>query len=168
MGDSLSPFAPASRTSSLLPSDSVSQVGSSLSEPDLSPCQHPVKRRKLRAVSTWDHFREAEGDEPYKKAGKVLHYCKRCHNPLWSTHVPGNARYHLENAHHVVVREESGLQSKRQLAIENAFARTTATQARQNEERATNALRGAANADAFREAQMLMAVRRHLPLNFVT
>ncbi|KAM3468042.1 hypothetical protein MY5147_008325 [Beauveria neobassiana] len=168
MGDDMSPSAARSFTSSLLPSDSVSQANSSLSDPGLSPCPHPVKRRKLRAVSTWDHFREAEGDEPHKKAGKVLHYYKRCHNPPWSTHISGNARYHLENAYHVVVREESGSQSKRQLTIENAFARTTATQARQNGERATNALRGAVNADTFREAQMLMAVRRHLPLNFVT
>ncbi|PMB71275.1 putative AC transposase [Beauveria bassiana] len=159
MGDDMSPSAAGSFTSSLLPSDSVSQADSSLSDPGLSPCPHPVKRRKLRAVSTWDHFREAEGDEPHKKAGKVLHYCKRCHNPPWSTHISGNARYHLENAHHVVVREESGSQSKRQLTIENAFARTTATQARQNGERATNALRGAVNADTFREAQMLMAVQ---------
>lgn len=151
--------------SSLLPSDSISQAASS--EPDISPCLYPAKRRKLRAVSTWDHFREAEGDEPHKKAGKVLHYCKRCRNPSWSTHITGNARYHLENAHQVLVREDSGSQSKRQLAIENAFARTTAIQARQTGERATNALRGVVNADAFREAQMLMAVRRHLPLNFV-
>ncbi|KAM3446980.1 hypothetical protein NHJ6243_010196, partial [Beauveria neobassiana] len=115
----MSPFTAGSCTSSLLPSDSVSQVDSSLSDPGLSACPHPVKRRKLRAVSTWDHFREAEGDEPHKKAGKALHYCKRCHNPPWSTHISGNARYHLENAHHVV------------------------------------------------EAQMQMAVRRHLPLNFV-
>ena len=162
------PFEAPSGASSLLPSDSISQAASSLSEPDPSPCQHPVKRRKLRAVSTWDHFREAEGDEPYKKAGKVLHYCKRCCNPPWSTHISGNARYHLENAHHVVVREDAGPQSKRQLAIENAFARTTAMQVRQTGERAANMLRGAVNANAFREAQMLMAVRRHLPLNFVT
>ncbi|EFZ03287.1 transposase-like protein [Metarhizium robertsii ARSEF 23] len=106
----MSPFEAASSASSLRPSDSISQAPSSLSEPDLSPCQHPVKRRKLRAVSTWDHFREAEGDEPHMKAGK----------------------------------------------------------ARQTEEREKNALRAVINADAFREAQMLMAVRRHLPLNFVT
>ncbi|KAM3468047.1 hypothetical protein MY5147_008330 [Beauveria neobassiana] len=98
----MSPSAARSFTSSLLPSDSVSQANSSLSDPGLSPCPHPVKRRKLRAVSTWDHFREAEGDEPHKKAGKVLHYYKRCHNPPWSTHISGNARYHLENAYHVV------------------------------------------------------------------
>ncbi|KAK9443882.1 transposase-like protein [Metarhizium brunneum] len=153
----MSPFEAASSASSLRPSDSISQAPSSLSEPDLSPCQHPVKRRKLRAVSTWDHFREAEGDEPHMKAGKVLHYCKRCRNPPWSTHISGNARYHLENAHHVVVRQDSWPQSKRQLAIENAFARTTAMQARQTEEREKNALRAVINADAFREAQMLMA-----------
>ncbi|KJK73662.1 hypothetical protein H634G_11079 [Metarhizium anisopliae BRIP 53293] len=153
----MSLFEAASGASSLLPSDSISQAASSLSESDLSPSQHSVKRRKLRAVSTWDHFREAEGDEPHRKAGKVLHYCKRCRNPPWSTHISGNARYHLENAHHVVVREDSGPQSKRQLAIENAFARTTAMQVRQTEERATNVLRAAVNANAFREAQMLMA-----------
>ena len=163
----MSPFAAASDASSLLPSDSISQAASSLSEPGLSPCQHPAKRRKLRAVSTWDHFREAHGDEPHRKAGKVLHYCKRCHNPPWSTHISRNAWYHLENSHRVVVREDSASQSKRQLAIENAFARTTAMQTQHNGERVTNTLRGAVNADAFREAQMLMAVRRHLPLNFV-
>ncbi|KAM3536754.1 hypothetical protein ARSEF1564_010323, partial [Beauveria bassiana] len=163
-----SPSGAASHASSLLPSDSISQAAGSLSEPNLSSGQPPAKRRKLRAVSTWDHFREAEGDEPYERAGKVLRYCKRCRDPPWSTHISGNARYHLENTRHVVVREESGSQSKRQLAIENAFARTTAEQTRQAGERATNVLRGAVNADAFREAQMLMAVRRHLPLNFVT
>lgn len=127
-----------------------------------------VKRRKLRAVSTWDHFREAEGDEPHAKGGKILHYCRRCRNPPWSTHISGNARYHLENAHNVVVREDSRSQSKRQLAIENAFARTAAKQLQQAGEKETNTLRGVINVDAFREAQMLLAVHRHLPLNFVT
>lgn len=163
------PFDAASGTSSsILPSDSISQIADSPSDPGLSPCQHPAKRRKLRAFSTWDHFREAEGDEPHKKAGKILHYCKRWRNPPWSTHISGNARYHLKSAHHVAVREDSGSQLKRQLAIENAFARTTTSQVRPSGERAANALRGVVNIDAFREAQMLMAIRRHLPLNFVT
>ncbi|EXU94991.1 hAT family dimerization domain protein [Metarhizium robertsii] len=38
-------------------------------------------------------------------------------------------------------------------------------QARANE---VNTLRGVINADAFREAQMLLSARRHLPLNFAT
>ena len=170
MGSRMAPFDTASgsgSSSSLFPSDSISQVDDSPSDPALSPFPYPAKRRKLRAVSTWDHFREAEGDEPHKKAGKILHYCKRCRNPPWSTHISGNARYHLESVHQVVVREDSGQQLKRQLAIENAFARTT-VQVRPSGERAANALRGVVNADAFREAQMLMAIRRHLPLNFVT
>ncbi|KAH7303782.1 hypothetical protein B0I35DRAFT_156674 [Stachybotrys elegans] len=165
MSVKMSPSEATSDSSSPLPSDSISQAASSLSEPD---CQHMIKRRKLRAVSTWDHFREAEGDEPHAKGGKILHYCRCCRNPPWSTHISGNARYHLENAHNVVVREDSRSQSKRQLAIENAFARTAAKQLQQAGEKETNTLRGVINVDAFREAQMLLAVHRHLPLNFVT
>src|SRR5579871_4272218 len=79
--------------SSLLPSDSLSQAPHSRPTPSEaetpSSPHHPrvAKRRKVRATSTWDHFREAEGDEPYKKDGKIIHYCKRCNNPRWSTHV---------------------------------------------------------------------------------
>src|SRR6266480_7192211 len=92
--------------SSLLPSDSFSQALSSRptpSEAETSSSRHVVKRRKLRATSTWDHFREAEGDEPRTKDGKIIHYCKRCSNPRWSTHVSNNARYHLKSEHHIVI-----------------------------------------------------------------
>ncbi|KAH6981441.1 hypothetical protein EDB80DRAFT_536657, partial [Ilyonectria destructans] len=82
----------------------ASQVASTLSEPEAST-QHRTKRRKLRATSTWDHFREAQGDEPRTVSGRLLHYCTRCRNPSWSTHISGNARYHLEKAHHILVQE---------------------------------------------------------------
>jgi hypothetical protein len=118
------------------------------------------KRRKLRATSTWDHFREAEGDEPPTKDGNVLHYCKRCGNPTWSTYVSGNARNHLESAHHTFVQEDSRPQKKRQQAIENAFARTTVKQMQQSKEKERNTLRNAINFDGFREAQMLPSARR--------
>ncbi|KAF6513450.1 hypothetical protein HZS61_006775 [Fusarium oxysporum f. sp. conglutinans] len=71
-------------------------------------------------------------------------------------------------AHHIFVREDSSSQNKRQLAIENAFARTTARQLQQVREHERNTLRSVINVDAFREAQMLLSAHRHLPLNFVT
>ena len=101
-------------------------------------------------------------------SGRLLHYCTRCCSPSWSTHISGNARYHLEKAHHIHVREDSKSQTKRQLAIENAFARTSANQLQQARANEVNTLRGVINADAFREAQMLLSARRHLPLNFAT
>ncbi|KAH8654229.1 hypothetical protein BGZ61DRAFT_373922, partial [Ilyonectria robusta] len=159
--------APSS-SSSVLPSDSASQVASTLSEPEASSAQHTVKRRKLRATSTWDHFREAQGDEPRTISGKLLHYCTRCRNPFWSTYISGNACYHLEKAHYILVREDSKSQNRRQLAIENAFARTTGKQMQQVRENEMNTLRSVINVDAFREAQMLLSAHKHLPLNFVT
>lgn len=110
----------SSSSFSLKPSDSISQVN------DLSPeaevtTQHMVKRRKLRATSTWDHFREAQGNEPRTLCGRLLHYCTYCRNPSWSTHISSNARYHLEKNHHIVIEEDSKPRDKRQLAIENAF-----------------------------------------------
>ncbi|KAJ6436407.1 putative AC transposase [Purpureocillium lavendulum] len=101
-------------------------------------------------------------------SGNVLHYCKRCRNPSWSTHISGNARYHLEKSHHIVVQESSTSQDKRQLAIENAFARTTVKRAQDVRKNELNTLRSAINVDAFREAQMLLSARRHLPLSFAT
>ncbi|KAJ6437990.1 putative AC transposase [Purpureocillium lavendulum] len=160
--------AASSSSSSVLPSDSVSQAATTLSEPEASSTPRTVKRRKLRATSTWDHFREAQGDEPRTAIGNVLHYCKRCRNPSWSTHISGNARYHLEKSHHILVRESSNSQHKRQLAIENAFARTTVKQVQQARGREMNTLRNAINVDAFREAQMLLSARRHVPLSFAT
>src|SRR2546423_1493600 len=157
--------------SSLLPSDSLSQALNSRptpSEAETSSSRHVVKRRKLRATSTWDHFREAEGDEPRTRDGNTLHYCKRCGNPTWSTHVTGNARFHLRSEHHIVVQEDSKPQKKRQPAIENAFARTAVKQMQQVKEKEINTLRNAINFDGFREAQMLLAARRRVPLNFVT
>ncbi|KAJ6436050.1 hypothetical protein O9K51_11425 [Purpureocillium lavendulum] len=155
-------------SSSVLPSDSVSQVASTPSDSEAPSARRTVKRRKLRATSTWDHFREAEGDEPHAMSGNVLHYCKRCRNPSWSTHISGNARYHLEKSHHIVVQESSTSQDKRQLAIENAFARTTVKRAQDVRKNELNTLRSAINVDAFREAQMLLSARRHLPLSFAT
>jgi len=160
--------------SSLLPSDSLSQAPHSRPTPSEaetpSSPHHPrvAKRRKVRATSTWDHFREAEGDEPYKKDGKIIHYCKRCNNPRWSTHVSNNARYHLETEHHIVVEEDSKPQKERQQAIQNAFARTTVKQTQQAKENEMNTLRRSINFDGFREAQMLLAARRRVPFNFVT
>ncbi len=61
----------------------------------------------MRATLTWDHFREAEGDEPHIKDGKILHYYKRCSNPRWLTYVSGNARYYLESEHHIFIQEDS-------------------------------------------------------------
>jgi hypothetical protein len=162
------PIQRQSSSSSVLPSDSASQFASTLSEPEASSTEHTVKRRKLRAIATWDHFRGAQGDEPRAISGNLLHYCKRCRNPSWSTHISGNARYHLKKAHHIFVREDSSSQNKRQLAIENAFARTTAKQLQQVREHERNTLRSVINVDAFREAQMLLSAHRHLPLNFVT
>lgn len=157
--------------SSLLPSDSFSQALDSRptpSEAETTSSPRVAKRRKLRATSTWDHFRGAEGDEPRAKDGNILHYCKRCGNPSWSTYVTGNARRHLESEHHIFVQEESRPQKQRQTAIENAFARTTVKQMQQAKEKEMNTLRKAINFDSFREAQMLLAARRHVPLNFVT
>ncbi|KAL3587789.1 hypothetical protein FPOAC2_13688 [Fusarium poae] len=165
---SLAQSSATSSSSSVLPSDSASQFASTLSEPEASSTEHTVKRRKLRAIATWDHFRGAQGDEPRAISGNLLHYCKRCRNPSWSTHISGNARYHLKKAHHIFVREDSSSQNKRQLAIENAFARTTAKQLQQVREHERNTLRSVINVDAFREAQMLLSAHRHLPLNFVT
>ncbi|KAJ0132561.1 hypothetical protein HZ326_24355, partial [Fusarium oxysporum f. sp. albedinis] len=116
---SLAQSSATSSSSSVLPSDSASQFASTLSEPEASSTEHTVKRRKLRAIATWDHFRGAQGDEPRAISGNLLHYCKRCRNPSWSTHISGNARYHLKKAHHIFVREDSSSQNKRQLAIEN-------------------------------------------------
>jgi hypothetical protein len=165
---SLAQSSATSSSSSVLPSDSASQFASTLSEPEASSTEHTVKRRKLRAIATWDHFRGAQGDEPRAISGNLLHYCKRCRNPSWSTYISGNARYHLKKAHHIFVREDSSSQNKRQLAIENAFARTTAKQLQQVREHEGNTLRSVINVDAFREAQMLLSAHRHLPLNFVT
>ncbi|KAK2926771.1 hypothetical protein FoTM2_013641, partial [Fusarium oxysporum f. sp. vasinfectum] len=165
---SLAQSSATSSSSSVLPSDSASQFASTLSEPEASSTEHTVKRRKLRAIATWDHFRGAQGDEPRALSGNLLHYCKRCRNPSWSTHISSNARYHLKKAHHIFVREDSSSQNKRQLAIENAFARTTARQLQQVREHERNTLRSVINVDAFREAQMLLSAHRHLPLNFVT
>ncbi|KAF6524787.1 hypothetical protein HZS61_010582 [Fusarium oxysporum f. sp. conglutinans] len=165
---SLAQSSATSSSSSVLPSDSASQFASTLSEPEASSTEHTVKRRKLRAIATWDHFRGAQGDEPRAISGNLLHYCKRCRNPSWSTHISSNARYHLKKAHHIFVREDSSSQNKRQLAIENAFARTTARQLQQVREHERNTLRSVINVDAFREAQMLLSAHRHLPLNFVT
>jgi hypothetical protein len=151
----------------VLPSDSVSQAASTLSELE-TPVHYTVKRRKLRATSTWDHFREAQGNEPRTISGKLLHYCTRCRNPSWSTHISVNARYHLDKTHHILVQEDSKSQDKRQLAIENALARTSAKQLQQVRENEMNTLRSAINVDAFREAQMLLSAHKHLPLNFVT
>ncbi|KAG7410316.1 Zinc finger BED domain-containing protein RICESLEEPER 2 [Fusarium oxysporum f. sp. raphani] len=164
---SLSQFNPPSSSSSVLPSDSASQAASTLSEPEAST-QHTTKRRKLRATLTWDHFREAQGDEPRTVSGRLLHYCTRCRNPSWSTHISGNARYHLEKAHHILVQEDSKSQDKRQLAIKNAFARTAVRELQQVREKEMNTLRSVINFDAFREAQMLLSAHKHLPLNFVT
>ncbi|KAJ0126326.1 Uncharacterized protein HZ326_30572, partial [Fusarium oxysporum f. sp. albedinis] len=98
---SLAQSSATSSSSSVLPSDSASQFASTLSEPEASSTEHTVKRRKLRAIATWDHFRGAQGDEPRAISGNLLHYCKRCRNPSWSTHISGNARYHLKKAHHI-------------------------------------------------------------------
>ncbi|OAQ57507.1 transposase-like protein [Pochonia chlamydosporia 170] len=147
--------------------DSISQAASTLSDPESASSQPMVKRRKLRAVSTWDHFREAQGDELRTKGGQIR-YCRRCCNPPWSTHISGNARYHLENTHHILVREGPRSQNNRQIAIENAFARTAVKQLKQAKAMETNTLRSVINVDAFREAQMLLAAHKHLPLNFAT
>ncbi|KAH7204945.1 hypothetical protein AU210_012377 [Fusarium oxysporum f. sp. radicis-cucumerinum] len=164
---SLPQFNPPSSSSSVLPSDSASQAASTLSEPEAST-QHTTKRRKLRATLTWDHFREAQGDEPRTVSGRLLHYCTRCRNPSWSTHISGNARYHLEKAHHILIQEDSKSQDKRQLAIENAFARTAVGELQQVRKKEMNTLRSIINFDAFREAQMLPSAHKHLPLNFIT
>jgi hypothetical protein len=66
------------------------------------------------------------------------------------------------------VQEDSRPQSKRQQAIENAFARTTVKQMQQVREKEINTLQNVINFDALREAQMLLTARRHIPLNFVT
>ncbi|KJZ68331.1 hypothetical protein HIM_12278 [Hirsutella minnesotensis 3608] len=154
--------------SSILPSDSVSQSASIPSASESSP-PAAVKRRKLRATSTWHHFRQARGDEPRTAGGNLLHYCKRCRNPSWSTHISGNARYHLEKVHHVQVREDTtNARCKRQVAIENAFARTSEKQLRLAQESEVNILRSVINVDAFREAQMLLSANRHLPLSCAT
>lgn len=134
---SLPQFNSPSSSSSVLPSDSISQVASTLTEPDASG-QRTTKRRKLRATTTWDHFREAQGNEPRIVGGRLLHYCTHCHNPSWSTHISGNARYHLEKTHHILVREDSKSQDRRQLAIENAFARTAVKELRQVKESEMN------------------------------
>ncbi|OBS16237.1 hypothetical protein FPOA_13041 [Fusarium poae] len=159
---------PSTSWTSKTPKTVIEAQSHTLSEPEASSTEHTVKRRKLRAIATWDHFRGAQGDEPRAISGNLLHYCKRCRNPSWSTHISGNARYHLKKAHHIFVREDSSSQNKRQLAIENAFARTTAKQLQQVREHERNTLRSVINVDAFREAQMLLSAHRHLPLNFVT
>ncbi|KAJ0131331.1 hypothetical protein HZ326_25571 [Fusarium oxysporum f. sp. albedinis] len=144
----------------------------------LISCQHTVgtrginsaydQEKELRTTLTWDHFREAQGNEPRTVSGRLLHYCTRCRYPSWSTHISGNARYHLEKAHHILVQEDSKSQDKRQLAIENAFARTAVRELQQVREKEMNTLRSVINFDAFREAQMLLSAHKHLPLNFVT
>lgn len=144
-----------SDSSSVMPSDSASQVVGEISDDKSSNLQDIagfVKRRRLKAISTWDHFRQAQGDEPRTRNGKLLHYCKRCVNPTWSTHISGNARYRLETVHHAVVREQSNSATRRQLAIENAFARTASRQLQRLKEAENNTPRGAINYDAFREA----------------
>lgn len=157
---SVSQFSSPSSSSSVLPSDSASQVASTLTEPEAST-QRTTKRRKLRATTTWDHFREAQGNEPHTVSGRLLHYCMHCRNPSWSTHISGNARYHLEKNHHIFVREDSKSQGRRQVAIENAFAKTTAKELQQVRETEMNTLRSVINVDAFRESQMLLSAHKH-------
>lgn len=163
----VSRYNPDSSSSSVLPSDSVSQAASPPPDPEGPSTQHAPKRRKLRATTTWDHFREAQGDEPRTACGRLLHYCTRCHNPSWSTHISSNARYHLEKTHHIIVQEDSKCQHRRQIAIENAFARTAVKEVQLVKEKEMNTLRSVINVDAFREAQMLLSAHKHLPLNFV-
>jgi hypothetical protein len=68
----------------------------------------------------------------------------------------GNARYHLDKTHHILVRENSKCQDRRQLAIGNAFARTAVNGLPQARESEMNTLRGVINIDAFRDPQMLL------------
>jgi hypothetical protein len=81
----------------------------------------PKKKRLVRAESTWDYFREPEGDEErYYEKKRRLHYCKQCSK--YSTSISSNARYHLEHTHFIhVIEGPIKADIQRQQAIQVAF-----------------------------------------------
>jgi hypothetical protein len=170
MSSSLLSSSPSDTPTSLAPSDSASQAFSNrtpLETPFEAPSESvTTKRRKLRALSTWEHFREAEGNEQrVDKWNNIIRYCRRCN---YHTPISKNARRHLEKSHQIIVGGESRPNNKRQQAIENAFARQKSMQKEVKKEDEYKTLRSYIDHNAFREAQMLLSARRHLPFNFVT
>ena len=63
---------------------------------------------KIKATETWEHAREAEGDEPKLGSnGKKLLYCIYCtKNPPYSTWVTANFRRHLQSGHDILVKKD--------------------------------------------------------------
>jgi hypothetical protein len=127
------------------------------------------KKRKIRALETWDNFRAAEGTEATHRNGQRLWYCKHCNKDLrFSTIITTNARRHLRSVYRLEIESTtSSVEQARQQSIDVAFAHTKDRQLMRLEQSKEAILRSAINPTVFYEAQIQLITRRRLPYNCV-
>src|SRR4051812_47446247 len=91
---------------STLESDLLSRASSPTPE-TFSQASTPTtqkRKRKLTALSTWDHSRKPEDHEPERAHdGQKLWYCCHCVGKLYATQSTTSARYHLKHTHKIEV-----------------------------------------------------------------
>lgn len=69
-----------------------------------------VKRRKIRATTTWEHSRPTTSNEPtHDSSNRKFFYCKYCTRKTWSGSITTNIRRHLSSKHNIAVEEKDSL-----------------------------------------------------------
>ena len=92
----------ASQASSFSIDSSSPAPSSSISHQDDTESTTQRKRRKIRARSTWEHFRDPKPKEKaVNNQNQRLHYCTRCIQRPWSTASTTNVIQHLQKEHSI-------------------------------------------------------------------
>src|SRR5205809_6378435 len=149
----------ASQASSFSIDSSSPAPSSSISHQDDTESTTQRKRRKIRAKSTWEHFRDPKPKEKaVNNQNQRLHYCTRCIQRPWSTASTTNAIQHLQKEHRITSSHlDPKNQDTRLEPIEIAFRRQG------NLIQHTNIV----DQSAFQEAIIQLIAVCNLPLSFV-
>jgi hypothetical protein len=127
------------------------------------------KTTRIRsAQTTWEHSRDAIGDEPERggKRNDKMYYCKRCIDTPYSTYVSTTFRNHLSKAHQVEVVTQTvhPLKKARTSLLRDVFAKA-GSGIMKLDGHEEQVLRKALNPKAILEALVQLVTVRNLPYN---
>lgn len=123
--------------------------------------------RGRSALATWTHSRPAKDNEPEKKDGSSLLYCRYCpESSTYSTSVTTNFRRHLQSKHQVAIeKDDSKLQGEIQLRLSRLY--TDAESTGHTDEISSQILRKTLDHSVINEALISLIVTRNLPFRIL-
>lgn len=144
----------------------ISSEASSEAESEDSNGPAP-KKRKIRAVNTWNYCRERKPGEPERKANRRVFYCKYCKN--WSSNVTTNIRKHLRDVHSlIVVKDQSFVKKAAEQHIKNILAKQGEIGIRSRAEKDRALLQSVIKKEVVFEAMVQLIVMRNISFNAAT